>query len=62
MNYGDFLLKFSTENAAFERYPLHESARILRTIADKLEQGEELGRIRDLNGSTIGEWVIAREM
>lgn len=50
-------IRFDTGNAAFDddNRP-HESARILRVIADRVEQGEEQGLIHDLNGQKVGEW------
>lgn len=55
-----FKAEFSTENDAFADAPAHESARILREIADKLERGESLGggAIRDANGNTCGHWEM----
>lgn len=54
-----FKAQFSTDNAAFEDCPATEAARILRVIADKLEQGESFGGpIRDTNGNTIGQWEM----
>lgn len=48
---------FDTGNAAFDDdNHAHECARILRVIAAQVEQGEEGGLIRDLNGQKIGEW------
>lgn len=52
-----FEMKFKTDNAAFEdgnRY--REIARILREAADKIEDGQETGRCRDVNGNTVGTW------
>ncbi len=52
-----FKLSFETGNAAFDETPATEIARILRDIARKVEQGESFGgRIRDVNGNTIGLW------
>lgn len=51
----------SLGNAAFEDQPELEVARILRNVADKLEQGETDGWCRDINGNPVGSWSIARE-
>lgn len=52
-----FTLKFDTDNAAFEDTGLaHESARILRDVADRIENGAAIGTVRDVNGNTIGRF------
>lgn len=46
-----------TSNAAFEDTPATELARILRRLADDFEQlGEPAasGKLRDVNGNTVG--------
>lgn len=37
----------------------YEAARILREIADRIETGRTDGKVRDLNGNTVGQWSIA---
>jgi hypothetical protein len=51
-------MKFKTGNAAFEDYAEQEVSRILKEIADKVENGSTDGKIRDINGNTIGEWDL----
>lgn len=53
-------IEFETTNAAFEQAPAWESARILRQIAEWLENGERLGGgpIFDVNGNRIGHWEM----
>lgn len=56
-----FILKFDCDNAAFgetRSEVLPEIARILREIADKVEGGNPAGQCRDLNGNTVGEFVL----
>jgi hypothetical protein len=56
-----FKLKIKTDNAAFTEDGndgKNEVARILREIADKLEQGYEVGSPRDYNGNKVGEWSM----
>ena len=54
-----FKLKFKTGNAAFvDDTARLESARILREIADKMDDGFERGACRDYNGNTVGEWEL----
>jgi hypothetical protein len=54
-----FTLTLKTENAAFEGDNLeHEIARILRVIADKLENGYRHGTARDLNGNMVAQFRV----
>lgn len=55
-----FKCSFSTDNAAFDEFPASETARILREIARKIEQGESLGGgpVYDSNGNKIGHWEM----
>ena len=60
-------IKFRTGNAAFhddngekdEWYRNQEVARILREIADKIENGWDRGSVGDLNGNKIGDWRVS---
>lgn len=54
-----FALQFNTDNAAFEgdNKP-SEIARILRAVAFKVEAGETEGKARDINGNSVGAWLI----
>lgn len=54
----NFTLSFTMDNAAFEDEPATESARILRDIAEKVEAGHGGGKIRDINGNSIGTWSV----
>lgn len=51
------LIKFETNNEAFaeENGPL-EVARLLREIADKVENFGTGGRVKDINGNIVGQW------
>lgn len=54
-----FTLKFSTGNAAFQDgYGEQEAARILANIAESIMNGQDCGKIRDINGNAIGEWYF----
>ena len=61
------MLKITIEcgNAAFENAPGEEVARILRAVADRLENtclGERRsGVCRDANGNFAGEWCLDLE-
>lgn len=51
-----FVVSFDTDNAAFEDYS-GEIARILRAVADKVENGVLRGTILDFNGNGIGSYM-----
>lgn len=55
-----FELSFTTVNASFDdqdRRP--EIARILRSLADKIESGaDDVGLIFDSNGNRVGAWEL----
>jgi len=47
----------SNDNAAFQDGNKEwEIARILRKIADQVENGQTEGVIHDVNGNRVGEW------
>ena len=54
-----FTLQFETDNAAFENYPAAEAARILREVADKVQDGTHEKAIIDINGNTIGGFRLS---
>ena len=53
-------IQFDTDNAAFDDAPASEIGRILRKLADDIEQtgGEPYTVIHDINGNRIGECQI----
>lgn len=51
---ANFIVDIDCDNAAFEDEPGHELARILREVADKVEEGTLVGKLRDINGGTVG--------
>jgi hypothetical protein len=54
-------IKINMDNAAFDgenRIP--ETCRILRDIADRLEQGKNVSPIRDINGNSVGTISVIR--
>lgn len=53
-----FSLIIETDNAAFDDAEATETARILRAVADRLEDGNLDGKAHDLNGNTVGEWRL----
>lgn len=63
---GHFKLTIATGNAAFDHRPEGEIARILRALADQLDDGDVLrarsignvnaGELRDHNGNRVGRW------
>jgi hypothetical protein len=57
-----FWTSFNTRNAAFEdEGHATETARILRDIADRIEDGDFAGPVRDVNGNTIGSYLLDDE-
>lgn len=66
-----FRIELATANAAFAEIPAgQEIARILRELADKLEDpsmtvaledGTTTGTVRDYNGNTVGQWMHTAE-
>lgn len=53
-----FTLTLNTDNAAFEDYSA-EVARILRTAADRIENGVGAGSLADANGNAVGSFNCA---
>lgn len=53
-----FKLEFETDNAAFEYGAGTETNRILRDVARRIKDGDLDGKIRDLNGNTIGSYTL----
>ena len=52
-----FSLTFNTDNAAFEAMDW-EVTRILREVANKVENGRTVGACIDINGNVIGSWEL----
>jgi len=56
----DFTVVIHVGNDAFEPDPAPELARLLRAIADRVEQGEDCSHyltIFDLNGNDVGRFA-----
>ena len=56
-----FELKIEIGNEAFSPDPGHEVARILQGVAEYLRNGfqnEDMGKLMDINGNTVGYWAI----
>lgn len=56
-----FKMEFSTANAAFEENLEHEVFRIVDDVAQEVIDGSRSGKIRDINGNTVGEWSLTSE-
>jgi hypothetical protein len=56
-----FRLEMKTDNAAFEEWaaPM-EIARILRDVANRLEDDQLIGPCRDINGNNVGQYRYRR--
>lgn len=56
-----FTLTIKTENEAFGDSPAHEVARILRQIANRLEDGTDSAKVMDVNGNSVGHFDLTTE-
>lgn len=56
-----FKLEFETDNAAFDGDDIvTETVRILRAVAERIEDGSERPSIRDINGHIIGRYELTQ--
>lgn len=55
---SEFRVLINIDNAAFEDGRDAELARILREVADKLDDGVSAGNVRDYNGNTVGDFGV----
>lgn len=53
-----FSIEFECDNAAFEEDPAQEVSRILTRTASHVLNGHTEGRVKDINGNTIGRWSL----
>lgn len=53
---SEFRVLIQVDNAAFDDGRNHEVARILREVADGLDQDVSGGNVRDINGNTVGDF------
>lgn len=54
-----FRIEFDTDSEAFDDgLDAEESARILRDVARKLSDGHTSGKVRDVNGNSVGTWKL----
>ena len=54
-----FQLTFTTHSKAFsDGNKGFQAARLLREVADDVENGREAGIIRDTRGSIVGDWHL----
>jgi hypothetical protein len=54
-----FMLIFDIENAAFQDGSgREETARILEKVAEQVKAGINGDKIRDVNGNTVGNWMV----
>lgn len=59
-----FMLHFTADNAAFDPDPNPEIVRILREVADRIEQGDSFNKFRnvtDINGNIVGVFALKEE-
>ena len=53
-----FTLNFNMDNAVFDDWNRPEVKRILNRTAERVNDGETEGIVRDINGNTIGQFNI----
>lgn len=53
-----FRLEIRTDNDAFVEDRGRELGRILGVVAEHVRLGLSDGRVRDINGNTVGEWSV----
>ncbi len=53
-----FTLTLCVDNAAFQEDEASAVAEILEEAATKVRDGEQDGRIRDVNGNRVGFWTF----
>lgn len=56
-------IKMECDNAAFDRAPGFEVARILRELADKFQENDPIdpgyfGPVKDINGNRVGSFTF----
>lgn len=51
-----FRMNIASDNAAFDFDTTAEFARILRAVAQAMEDGRVFGACLDINGNTVGTW------
>ena len=56
-----FIVKFDTDNAAFEEDPGTEIRYILWKIANGPIDPNAIKNIKDINGNTVGYWYYTEE-
>lgn len=54
----EFNIDINMDNAAFEYAPGVEIARILHKVGEQLEAGYVEGKIRDVNGNSVGRFEV----
>ena len=58
-------IEFTCDNAAFfdddEKFDTQEVVQILHRISTKIQDGQDGGVIRDINGNKVGEWYLTVE-
>jgi hypothetical protein len=55
-----FTLTIETDNAAFNDGGNAEVARLLREVAERVEDSTTDGTVKDINGNTVGVWASHR--
>lgn len=53
-----FVLKIESDNEAMVDHAESATADMLREVASKLEDGYDGGKLRDVNGNSVGSWKL----
>ena len=55
----EFLVKIKVDNAAYDNQPIqYQLIDNLKEIIAKLEDSNEWGSVKDINGNTVGNWSL----
>ncbi len=55
-------IEIATDNDAFVPNPYQELSRLVRGVADKMDNGCDGGNILDVNGNKVGRWDLLQDI
>ena len=55
-----FNMAIKLGDAAFVSEGVAELSRVIRVVANKIEHGETVGNIKDINGNTVGTFEVTK--
>ena len=62
MKFDRFKLEFTMCDDDLSNYPHTGSAKILEAAARLIKQGHTAGKLKDINGHTIGKWEMTQRV